>query len=134
MSDVTAMAQGIATNLSTISGLRTYSTIPDDPNPPAAVVSLQSTNYDEAFRGGLVIYNFVITVIVARVTERRAQERLHDYIQTGSGGIKNAVESDPTLGGSAIDARVTEMSNIASVSIDSVDYLTADFSVTVRAE
>lgn len=134
MSDVTAMAQGIATNLSTISGLRTYSTIPDDPNPPAAVVSLQSTNYDEAFAGGLVIYNFVITVIVARVTERRAQERLHDYIQTGSGGIKNAVESDPTLGGSAIDARVTEMSNIASVSIDSVDYLTADFSVTVRAE
>lgn len=134
MSDVTAMAQGIATNLSTISGLRTYSTIPDDPNPPAAVVSLQSTNYDEAFAGGLVIYNFVITVIVARVTERRAQERLHDYIQTGSGGIKDAVESDPTLGGSAIDARVTEMSNIASVSIDSVDYLTADFSVTVRAE
>lgn len=134
MSDVTAMAQGIATNLSTISGLRTYSTIPDDPNPPAAVVSLQSTNYDEAFAGGLVIYNFVITVIVARVTERRAQERLHDYIQTGSGGIKHAVESDPTLGGSAIDARVTEMSNIASVSIDSVDYLTADFSVTVRAE
>lgn len=134
MSDVTAMSAGIASNLATISGLRTYSTIPDDVNPPAAVVSLNSVNYDEAFRGGLVIYNFTVTVIVTRVTERRAQERMHDYIQTGSGGVKNAVESDPTLGGSAIDARVTEMSNITSVSIDSVDYLACDFQVTVRAE
>ena len=134
VSDVTAMATGIATNLGTISGLRTYATIPDDPNPPAAVVSLNSVNYDEAFRGGLVEYNFTVTLIVARVTERRAQERLHDYIQTGSGGVKNAIESDRTLGGSAIDASVTEMSNIASVSIGEIDYLTADFSVTVRAE
>lgn len=134
MSDVTAMAQGIATNLKTISGLRTYATIPDDPMPPAAVVSLNSVNYDEAFRGGLVIYNFVVTVVVARVTERRAQERVHDLVQTGTGTVKGAVESDPTLGGAAIDARVTEMSNITSVSIGETEYLTADFTVTVRAE
>ena len=134
MSDVTGMATGLATNLATIPGLRTYSTIPDDVTPPAAVVSLNSVTYDEAFRGGLVIYNFVITLIVARVTERRAQERLHDYIQTGSGTVKNAIESDPTLGGTAIDARVTEMSNITSVSIGEIEYLTADFAVTVRAE
>jgi len=134
VSDVTGMATGLATNLATIPGLRTYSTIPDDVTPPAAVVSLNSVTYDEAFRGGLVIYNFVITLIVARVTERRAQERLHDYIQTGSGTVKNAIESDPTLGGTAIDARVTEMSNITSVSIGEIEYLTADFAVTVRAE
>ena len=134
MSDVTGMATGLATNLATIPGLRTYSTIRDDVTPPAAVVSLNSVTYDEAFRGGLVIYNFVITLIVARVTERRAQERLHDYIQTGSGTVKNAIESDPTLGGTAIDARVTEMSNITSVSIGEIEYLTADFAVTVRAE
>ena len=134
MSDVTGMATGLATNLATIPGLRTYSTIPDDVTPPAAVVSLNSVTYDEAFRGGLVIYNFVITLIVARVTERRAQERLHDYIQTGSGTVKNAIESDPTLGGTAIDTRVTEMSNITSVSIGEIEYLTADFAVTVRAE
>lgn len=134
MSDVTAMAEGLATNLRTISGLRTYATIPDDVNPPAAVVAINNVNYDEAFQGGLVLYNFTVTVVVARVTERRAQERVHDYLQTGSGSVKNAIESDPTLGGSAIDARVTEMSNISSVSIDNVDYLTCDFQVTVRAE
>lgn len=134
MSDVGAMAQGIADNLANISGIRTYSTIPDNPIMPCAVVSLNSVNYDEAFRGGLVLYNFAVTVIVTRVTERRAQERVYDLVQTGSGSVKNAIESDPTLGGAAIDARVDEMSNITSASIGDVDYLTADFVVTVRAE
>lgn len=134
MSDITAMAQGLATNLANISGIRTYAEIPDNPNLPAAIVSLNSITYDEAFQGGLVTYTFAITVIVSRVTERRAQQRVHDLVQTGSGSVKNAVESDPTLGGSAIDARVTEMSNITSASIGEIDYLTADFVVTVRAE
>lgn len=134
MSDITAMSQGIATNLATISGIRTYATIPDNPTMPAAVVSLNNVTYDQAYQGGLVLYNFDVTVIVAKVTERRAQERLHDVVQTGSGGVKNAVESDPTLSGAAIDARVTEMSNIATVSIGDIDYLTATFAVTVRAE
>lgn len=134
MSDITAMSQGIADNLATISGIRTYAEIPDNPHLPAAVVSLNSVTYDQAFNGGLVLYNFAVTVIVSRVTERRAQQRVHDLVQTGSGSVKNAIESDPTLGGSAIDARVTEMSNITSASIGEIDYLTADFVVTVRAE
>ena len=134
MSDITAMATGIATNLATISGIRTYATIPDNPTMPAAVVSLNNVTYDQAYQGGLVLYNFEVVVIVAKVTERRAQERLHDKVQTGVGGVKNAIESDPTLGGAAIDARVTEMSNISTVSIGDIDYLTANFAVTVRAE
>jgi hypothetical protein len=128
------MATGIATNLATISGIRTYATIPDNPTMPAAVVSLNNVTYDQAYQGGLVLYNFEVVVIVAKVTERRAQERLHDKVQTGVGGVKNAIESDPTLGGAAIDARVTEMSNISTVSIGDIDYLTANFAVTVRAE
>lgn len=134
MSDITAMAQGIANNLATISGIRTYAEIPDNPNLPAAVVSLNSISYDQAFQGGLVEYNFAVTVIVSRATERRAQQRVHDLVQTGTGSVKAAIESDTTLGGSAIDARVTEMANITSASIGEIDYLTADFVVTVRAE
>jgi hypothetical protein len=134
VSDITAMSEGIATNLATIAGIRTYAEIPDNPALPAAVVSLNSVEYDQAFQGGLVIYNFAITVVVVRVTERRAQQRVHNLIQTGAGSVKNAVESDPTLGGAAIDARVTGMTNIQSVSIGDVEYLTAEFAVTVRAE
>ena len=53
MTDIDAMAQGIATNLATIAGIRTYAEIPDNPNLPAAIVSLNSVDYDQAFQGGL---------------------------------------------------------------------------------
>jgi len=133
VSDITAMSQGIADNLANISGIRTYATIPDNPTMPAAVVSLSSIEYDQAFVGGLTNYTFEITVIVSRVAERRAQQRVHDFVQTGSGSVKNAVESDRTLGGAAFDCVVTEMNNIGSVSIGDIDYLTAAFVVVVRA-
>ena len=133
MSDITAMSQGIADNLANISGIRTYPTIPDNPTMPCAVVSLSSIEYDQAFVGGLTNYTFEVTVIVSRVTERRAQKRVHDFVQTGSGSVKNAIESDRTLGGAAFDCVVTEMNNIASVSIGDIDYLTAAFVVVVRA-
>lgn len=133
MSDITAISQGIANNLARISGIRTYPEIPDNPALPAAVVSLASVDYDQAFAGGLTDYTFEVTVIVSRVTERRAQKRVHDLVQTGSGSVKNAIEFDRTLGGEAFDCVVTEMNNIASVSIGDIEYLTAAFIVVVRA-
>lgn len=133
MSDITAMATGIANNLATISGIRTYAEIPDNPNLPAAVVGLVSVEYDQAFAGGLTNYTFAVTIVVSRVTERRAQQRLHDVIQTGAGSVKKAIESEPTLGGSAFDVKVTEMNNIASTTIGDTDYLTASFTAVVRA-
>ena len=132
MTDIDAMAQGIATNLATIAGIRTYAEIPDNPNLPAAIVSLNSVDYDQAFQGGLTNYQFAVTVIVSRVTERRAQEKLNDLVSPT--GVKEAIQSDRTLGGAAFDCVVTEMNNITSVSIGDVTYLTAAFVVVVRAE
>ena len=62
MSDVTAMSQGIATNLANISGIRTYAEIPDNPHLPAAIVSLTNIEYDQAFAGGLTNYQFNVTI------------------------------------------------------------------------
>lgn len=122
---------GLATNLATIRGLRVSSIIPDQVNPPIAVVNLQTVNYDGAFAGGLVTYNFQVTVIVGRASERDAQRRIDTYITPGSGSIKNAIESDTTLGGSAYDVRVENMSNFGSILIADQTYLAADFTVTV---
>lgn len=133
MSDITGMAEGIAKNLATIAGIRTYAEIPDNPNLPAAVVSLVNVDYDQAFAGGLTNYTFDVTVVVSRVTERRAQERVYALIQTGSGAVKAAIESERTLGGTAFDVKVTEMNNITSTTIGDITYLTASFAVVVRA-
>jgi hypothetical protein len=127
------MRAGLATNMGTIAGLRTYADIPDDPMMPAAVVQLGSVSYNQAFKKGLTEYSFVVTVIFGRLATKQAQQNLDALISTGSGSLKTAIESDRTLGGNAFDTRVAEMTNITSVTIGDITYLSADFAVTVFA-
>jgi hypothetical protein len=130
---ITQIRTRLATNLATISGLRTAAEIPDLPNPPIAVVSLDSVTYDQAYAKGMTTYSFTVTVIVGRTAEREAQRKLDGYISTGANSIKNAVESDKTLGGYAYDCRVVSMNSVGSVTISDTTYLAADFTVTVIA-
>lgn len=125
--------QGMGANLATIRGLRVATEVPDNPSPPIAIISLQEVTYDEAFAGGLTQYRFAVSVIVGRAAEREAQRRLDAYIATGEGGIKAAIESDKSLGGSAFDVRVESMTNVGAVSLGDANYLACDFNVTVYA-
>lgn len=134
MSNISDLRSGLATNLATISGLRTSVDLPDNPNPPVAVIGIENVNYDQAFAGGLVEYNFRVTVLASRASDRMAQRRLDTYTSTETGSVKLAIESDKTLGGKAFDVRVTEMSNIGTVSLGEISYLAADFTVTVYAD
>lgn len=131
---IDAIRSGLATNLATISGLRTAAEIPDNPSPPIAVVQLRQIQYDEAFQRGLAVYTFVVTVIVGRSAEREAQRRLNDYSDnTGSSSVKAAIESDKTLGGSAFDCRVVSLDNIGALQLNDATYLAAEFTVTAYA-
>ena len=128
---IAAIRAGLGTNLATLSGLRIATSLPEQVNPPQAVISLQSVAYDGALRGGLTTYTFMVTVLTGRMSERTAQSILDGYISPGAGAIKNAIESDKSLGGSAFDVRVEAMSNVGSLTIGEVNYLAADFTVTV---
>lgn len=135
MPTITQIRDGLKTNLATISGLRAASEVPDNPTPPQAVVQMGNVSYDTAFQGGLTTYSFIVSVIVARVTENRAQERLDAYSSTsGASSIKEAIESDRTLGGIVADCRVVEMTNVGAVLLGEATYIAADFAVTVYAE
>ena len=131
---ITDIRDGLATNLATISGLRTSAELPDQPNPPIAVVQLNNVTYDQAFQGGLVLYNFTITVIVGKVAERLAQQRLNAYASTGAGGVKTALQSDKTLGGHAFDVKLQEMTNIGAITLGEQQYLAAEFAAIVYAD
>ena len=134
MTTLSALRSGIATNLATISGLRTSSTVPDDVNPPIAVVAPQGITFDTSFARGLDTYEFNVLVIVGRVDERSAQNRLDGFCNpTGSSSIKTALESDKTLGGEAQNLRCTEMRNYSSLPVGELTYLAAEFAVTVYA-
>jgi hypothetical protein len=130
---ITQIRSALATNLATIPGLRTAAEIPDLPNPPIAIVSLDSVTYDQAYAKGMTTYTFTITVIVGRSAEREAQRKLDAYISPGTNSVKNAIESNKTLGGYAYDCRVVSMNSVGSVTISDTTYLAADFTVTVIA-
>jgi hypothetical protein len=135
MADISTLRTAIATNLATISGLRTSATVPDQINPPIAVVMPASITYDLAFRrSGGDEYEFSVMVIVGRVDERMAQNKLDAYCSgTGAQSIKAAIESNRTLGGEAFDCRVTSLRSYSQVSVADVTYLSAEFAVQVIA-
>jgi hypothetical protein len=129
------MRSGIAKNIrDNIPGLRVSEEIPDQPNPPMAVISLEVVNYDQTFQRGMTEYVFTVSVLSGRVAERHAQRRLDSYIDPGSATIKTAIESDKSLGGKVFDVRVSDMSNIGAVNLGETVYLGADFTVNVYAE
>jgi hypothetical protein len=134
MSSISELRQGLATNLQTISGLRVVETLPDLVNPPMAMIGLTKVNYNQQNQRSMAEYTFQITVVVGRVSERTAQATLDILVAPGSGSVKYAVESDRTLGGKAYEVFIPELSAYGSVSINGIDYLSAEFSVQVFAQ
>ena len=135
MASITAIRSGLATRLGTITGLRTGATIPDNVNPPYAIVTPNSVDYHKAFANALSTYNFTVTVVVGRVSERTSQNSLDAYCSpTGSSSIRVAIEADRTLGGVVFDTIVTGMRNYGSVTIADNTYLAAEFDIAVQAD
>ena len=135
MASITAIRSGLATNLATITGLRSGPTIPDNVNPPYAIITPSGVQYHRAFNNALSTYNFTIMVVVGRVSERTAQNNLDAYCSpTGTSSIRVAIESDKTLGGVVYDTIVTGMRNYGSVTIGENIYLAAEFDIAVQAD
>jgi hypothetical protein len=126
---------GIAANLATISGLRTTDTVPDNPQPPVAVIMPSSIEYDLSFQRGLDLHNFVVMIIVGRASERRAQQTLDLFCAgTGASSVKAAIESNRTLTGLVQDLRVTSMRNYGSTVIGETTYLAVEFDLVVYTQ
>jgi hypothetical protein len=126
---------GLANNLATIHGLRTAATMPDNPNPPIAIIVPSSIAFDNTFQRGMQTYSFTVLVIVGRADERTAQNKLDAYCaSTGTQSIKLAIESDKTLDGKAFDVLLTEMRNYGQIVIGEVTYLSAEFTVLCYAD
>ena len=135
MATISQIRSGLSTRLATITGLRSGPTIPDNVNPPYAIVAPSSVDYHRAFNNALSTYNFTVTVVVGRVSERTSQNSLDAYCSpSGSSSIRVAIEGDKTLGGVVFDTIVTGMRNYGSVTIGDNNYLAAEFDIAVQAD
>ena len=135
MASISEIRAGIATNLATITGLRTGATIPENVNPPYAIIAPSSMTYHASMRNGMTTYSFTITLVVGRADARSGQNALDAFCSsTGASSIRSAVESDRTLGGKVFDCVLTTMRNYGSLSIGDNTYLAAEFDLTVQAD
>jgi hypothetical protein len=133
MSSISELRSGIAKNLQTLAGLRVVETLPDAVNPPMAMLGLTKVQYNQQNQRSMSLYTFQVTVVMGRVSERTAQKNMDVLVAPGAGSIKYALESDRTLGGKAFDVFVPELSAIGAMSVNGIDYFSAEFSVQVYA-
>jgi hypothetical protein len=130
---ISDLRTGLANNLKTISGLRVVETLPDVVNPPMAMIGLTKVAYNQQNNKSMAEYTFKVTVVVGRVSERTAQNLLDVLVAPNNGSVKVAVESDRTLGGFAYEVFVPELTAYGAITVNGIDYLSAEFSVQVFA-
>lgn len=128
--DLGAVMAGIGTRLETIVGLRVSTYPADRANPPQAIVSLpEIVEYDAVMGRGADRVVIPVTVLVGKVSDRAARDKLARYVSgSGADSVKAAVDGE--LGGAAQTARVTG-ATISVVTIEAIEYLGASFDVEV---
>jgi len=128
----------LKTLLATVTGLRTYDTVPDQVVVPAAVVAPGDpfVEFHPAMGKQRAVARFDVTVVVQRSVDRAAQDALDAYLSAGtaeSSSIIDALEADRTLNGSVEDTIVERVGDYGAVTWNDVTYLGATFTLQVLA-
>lgn len=122
---------GLKANLEAIRGIRVYEIIPTPAVAPAAIIGQLDFTFDLNNARGLDQANLDVVVLVQRLSERTGQNELDKYL-AGSGdySIKQAIESDRTLGGACNTLRVTS-AEAGSYSSGDIEFLSYRYRVTI---
>lgn len=126
-----AVRNGLKANLEAIKGIRVYELIPTPPVAPAAIVGQLDFTFDLNNARGLDQANLDVIVLVQRLSERTGQNELDKYL-AGSGdySIKQAIESDRTLGGACDTLRVTS-AEAGSYASGDIEFLSYRYRITI---
>jgi hypothetical protein len=135
MATTTAIRQGLATRLDTITGVKAYAYEPDMPVTPALIVATYDADYDLVMGAGTT-YEFSIYILVNRSFDRSAQEAIDGYLQpAGSTSIAVAIDGDPTLGGIVAFAAVRNVSSsLVAMDFAGVTYAAATCRIEVVSQ
>lgn len=130
MADIKQVADGIADRLETIDGLGVHREPPGTVESPAAAVSLESVDYDSTMSRGSDDLTFVVDLFLTDGPQ--GLENLYAYLNgSGAKSIKAAVEEDPTLGGVAMYAVVTEARKPNRAEVGQGSFLHAEVAIVV---
>lgn len=126
---------GVEARLATISGLRTSDIIPDQINPPCAIVGVPDVpNYRVTMARGFYELDFTVTVLVSAALDRIGQIKLAGYMNPiGATSIITAIEGDKTLGGAVADSYVRSFRRLGIREVGEIGFYGGEFVVYVVA-
>ena len=130
--DLNAVAEGIATNVDTITGLQALDYGPDDGVEPLFWVGEIAEQFDTAMGRGQDELTVTCWLIVSRVDDENGQKQVREYMSgSGTKSIRTAVRIDKTLGGAASDVRATNARGPIPIELGSNRYIGAQFTLQV---
>lgn len=129
-----SLHDGIATALAQVRGLRVADHLPEQLNPPVAVIQLQSVTYHRAMAGGSSEWEYVVALVAGRMGDRSAQRQLDSWISyDGPYSVRAALEDDPTLNGACQTLIVGEMVAVRPLTLGDASYLSCEFNLSIHA-
>ncbi len=128
--NLASVRAGITTALQNVNNLRIYEWIPSTIQPPAAVVSLGTGQYDADNADGMLV-NHGVLVMLTRADDQHSQERLDEFLGQDTDSIYHVIDADPTLDGSCDSCRVTSWNNPGTFTIGGIEYLGVEVNLEV---
>lgn len=120
----------VATQLSTISGLRCFPYPPDSLVPPAAVVSFpEDIQFDGTYGRGMDKMTLPLMVVVGKTTDRVTRDLLSVYVNgSGAKSVKAVLEA-----GTYTAFDVVRVASVVfnGIQIAGTDYLNAEFTLEI---
>ena len=127
---VSAVRTGLKTAIIPVIS-RVFDYVPDQVPTPCAVVGNLTLTFDEAQNRGLDLANVDIIIIVSRMNERGAQDRLDGYLAgTGVGSIKAALTTNLTLDGAVKTLRVVRAAPI-TIEVSGVSFFAYQYELEI---
>lgn len=132
---LTTIRAGLAANLGAIPDIQVLPYLVSQPTPPALMVFPSEITYDLANARGWDMTTLTIRAAVSFTSGEGSQTLLDKFMApNGTYSVKQAAESDQTLGGAADNVNVRNVVGPVLTIVESTEYLTADWSVDVYAD
>jgi hypothetical protein len=128
--NLASVRAGITNALQNVNNLRIYEWIPSTIQPPAAVVSLGTGQYDADNTEGMLV-NYGVLVMLTRADDQNSQQRLDEFLGQGNDSIYQVIDTDPTLSDSCDSCRVTSWNNPGTFTIGGIEYLGVEVNLEV---
>lgn len=126
--------KGLADQLGLVRGLRVSEMVPEQINPPAAVVTRASVDYSLNAGGGLSEWDMQVQLVAGRMADQQSQRQIDAWLSwDGPQSVRAVLEADRTLGGNCQTLRVTTADALVSIQIGDSEYIGVTLNVTVWA-